>query len=357
MTQNSQMSPAPRRSADASSVEEIDRGSIRVIPEGSIEIQPPPMLMNSAPWRIIWGFGLLAIVELAMNAGAGAAAAKVGSDLNGVTPTTLAIRMGALAGLTKAALTTFREIVLMNGVNFGFRMLLFLITSSIGICPLLVTEVGNIVLGETPKELVIAGVVAAFPLFFESIRDIKPKPDDDGRINYYRWVYAVFLIGTDALGGYVFARMASNQGMPVSNYKAACSAGAVYGTLTFVSRAITGCVAMIQNKSEGIVSDIFGVWEVVLPDKIVVTEEEYRQMQDGLAKLLTQFFSSGTRGLGSMLTCCCCCFPRGRRWAKGVREDMFDSEIEGDVGFMGVQLAQSMLPTKTVNAQHRTESV
>ncbi|KAK1986819.1 hypothetical protein LZ30DRAFT_250219 [Colletotrichum cereale] len=185
---NSQTPPAAGRNAETSSIEEVDRGSIRVVQEGSIEIQPPYVTVNSAPWRAIWGFGLLAIVDMAMNAAAGAAAAKVGSELNGVAASTRAIQLGALTGLTKAVLTTFREIVLMNGANMVFRVLLFLITSSFGICPLLMTEVGNILLGETPKELVVAAVVAAVPLFFEAVRDIKPKPDQDGEVNYFRWV-------------------------------------------------------------------------------------------------------------------------------------------------------------------------
>lgn len=84
-----------------------------------------------------------------MNAAAGATAAHVGAQLNGFSPDGLAIRMGALAGTTKAALLIFREIVSSNGVNMVFWVLLFLVTSSFGICPLLVTEISNIVLEES----------------------------------------------------------------------------------------------------------------------------------------------------------------------------------------------------------------
>lgn len=84
-----------------------------------------------------------------MNAAAGAAAARVGAQLNGLSPDGLAIRMGALAGTTKAALLIFREIVTNNGANMVFWVLLFLITSSFGICPLLVTQISNLVLGES----------------------------------------------------------------------------------------------------------------------------------------------------------------------------------------------------------------
>ncbi|KAK2009830.1 hypothetical protein LZ32DRAFT_608127 [Colletotrichum eremochloae] len=90
--------------------------------------------------------------------------------------------------------------------------------------------------------------------------------------------------------------------MPISNYHAACSAGAVYGTLTFLSRTMTGCVALCRLRAtDGKVSDIFGVWEVVLPDKIVVTEEEYLRMQRGLAATLTHFFGMGPHMMRSLL--------------------------------------------------------
>lgn len=84
-----------------------------------------------------------------MNTAAGAAVARIGASLNGATPTTLVIQMGALAGATKGAITSFREIVEMSSVNIGFHLLLMLLTSSFGVCALLVTEVGNIVLGES----------------------------------------------------------------------------------------------------------------------------------------------------------------------------------------------------------------
>ncbi|KAK6203770.1 hypothetical protein LQW54_008783 [Pestalotiopsis sp. IQ-011] len=131
------MDPTSRRSADSSSIEEIERGEIRVVPQGSVEIMPPPVLVNTAPWR----FG--------MHAAAGAAAARVGAELNHVAASALVIQMGALAGATKAAMTTFREIVGFSSVNLVFQILLMLLTSSFGVCALLVSEVGNIVLGES----------------------------------------------------------------------------------------------------------------------------------------------------------------------------------------------------------------
>ncbi|KAF9869761.1 hypothetical protein CkaCkLH20_12804 [Colletotrichum karsti] len=330
-------------------MEDPTPNNVGAIPPGHVEVQPPPIITNTAPWRAIWGFGILAILDLAINAGAGAAAVRVGAQLNGVTPSTLAIQMGALAGLTKAATLTFREIVLMNHVNMVFGMLLFLITSSFGICPLLATEVGNIVLGETPKEFVVAAVVAAVPLFFETVRDIKPKPDADGEVDYFRWLWAIFLIPFNALGGYVFARMATNQGMPISNYSAACSAGAVYGTLTFLARAITGIVAVIRipvdDGGHGAVEDIFGRWEVMIPNRIVVTNEEYARMRRGVGTPLGQMFKGLSRVTDWMMrgmACCCGCFL-GREFSKELRRNSFPNDMEMGAP-MGFMMAEQLLP-------------
>jgi hypothetical protein len=97
----------------------------------------------------VFGFGGLALLDVSMNAAAGAAAARVGAQLNGAPPTALALKMGALAGTTKAAITTFREVVGLSSVNIAFQILLMLLTLSFGICALLVTEIGNLVLGES----------------------------------------------------------------------------------------------------------------------------------------------------------------------------------------------------------------
>ena len=84
---------------------------------------------------------------MAMHAGAGAAAVSVGAKGNGLPVTTQALQLGALAGITKAGITTFGELVRLGHVNLAFRVLMVLLSSSFGICPLLVTEVGNLALG------------------------------------------------------------------------------------------------------------------------------------------------------------------------------------------------------------------
>lgn len=84
-----------------------------------------------------------------MNAAAGAAAATVGAQRNGIPVTKLAVQLGALAGVTKSGITLFSELALMAKVNFVFGVLIFLISSSFGVCPLLTTEICNIALGQS----------------------------------------------------------------------------------------------------------------------------------------------------------------------------------------------------------------
>lgn len=216
----------------------------------------------------------------------------------------------------------------------------------------------TICVGEAPKQLIIAAVVAAVPLVFEMIRNIHPVQDQEGKTEYFRWVYAILLIAADALGGYVFARMAENQGMPISNYHAACSAGAVFGTLTWISRAMTGIVAMVQvTLADGRRSNVFGVYELVDPDPIVVTEEEYLAMHRGVATLLTGFFGSWpkmSQRCFSCLSCCCgpcfACFGL-KEEIEDLRQELEDMERENrdEMQDVGYQLAEQIFPAIRAN--------
>lgn len=78
-----------------------------------------------------------------MNAAAGRAAASVGARLNRAPVTPKVLRIGALAGITKSALTTFYEVVSRMGVNLAFSILLLLVFSSFGISLILTAEVCN----------------------------------------------------------------------------------------------------------------------------------------------------------------------------------------------------------------------
>jgi hypothetical protein len=196
-------------------------------------------------------------------------------------------------------------------------------------------------------------VVAAVPLLFEMVHSIQPPRNDDGQVEYFRWVWAVLLIATDTLGGYVFARMAANLGMPISNYHAACSAGAVFGTIAWLGRAMTGLVAMVQITTDGgRASNVFGVWEVVNPDPVLVTAEDYETMQRGLGRFFAAWFRDAPRMARRMLkafTCCCgCCLA-----CCGVKDDF--KEVQAEMAAMeealeiearetGVAVTQLTLP-------------
>lgn len=147
-------------------------------------------------------------------------------------------------------------------------------------------------------------------------------------------------------------------GKPVSNSHAACSAGAVYGALSFLSRAITGCIALVRIPSaDGSVSDIFGVWKMVQPEPIVMTPDECQAARRGISTVLGGFFTAAPRALSKLVGCfgsvCCCCFaccPGGREAMKEMREDMvaMDEEMGGEAERMGEMVAHMLLaPTET----------
>jgi hypothetical protein len=140
--------------------------------------------------------------------------------------------------------------------------------------------------------------------------------DDEGPHPYL----AIFLIASDPLGGYVFARMASNQGdlrtptsviykgslrigMPISNYHAACSAGAVFGTLTWLARACTALCLCYQRQHGDYFYTVFGTYKMV-DVEVTVTHEEYQQMQKAAGEVMDKaygrFHEIQSLGLGAL---------------------------------------------------------
>lgn len=134
--------------------------------------------------------------------------------------------------------------------------------------------------------------------------------------------------------------------MPISNFPAACSAGAVFGTLTFLSRAMTGGIAMVHlTTAEGAISTIFGVWEFIVPEPIVMSQEEYQKLQQGVTSAITNVFSIGPKTamkpfklLARLLSCCCPCWPVNLREEVEDMEhgfDMMQAEMPSDMMAMG----------------------
>lgn len=99
--------------------------------------------------HIVVVFAAFASFDLALNVAAGASAATVGARLNHKQVTAKVLRLGALAGLTKSAMTTFREIAMMQRPNLAFTMLFLLLFTSWGICLVVAAEICNLVLEES----------------------------------------------------------------------------------------------------------------------------------------------------------------------------------------------------------------
>lgn len=97
----------------------------------------------------VFAFTVLVAFDIGMNAAAGACAATVGAHMNHKPFTSRVARLGALAGLTKAAMTAFREVVLMAGLNMGFQLLLILIFTSFGICLVVTAEICNLTFSDS----------------------------------------------------------------------------------------------------------------------------------------------------------------------------------------------------------------
>ncbi|KAJ6280840.1 hypothetical protein J3E71DRAFT_362250 [Bipolaris maydis] len=294
-----QTSPGRDDASETSSIEELDRTEppavhTEPIPDGKITVSLGQTLVNTTPWQHL-------------------------------PITTKVLRVAAVAGITKSAITSFHELVARMKVNFAFTMMLMLIFSSFGICLVVTAEISNSAYGRVPKELLLAAVVAAVPFLFEAIRTLEPNPssEDDGEGPHP--YLAIFLIASDPLGGYVFARMASNQGdlrtptsviykgslrigMPISNYHAACSAGAVFGTLTWLARVCTALCLCYQRQHGGYFYNVFGTYKTA-DVEVTVTREEYQQMQKAAGEVMDKaygrFYEIQSLGLGALfkLTC------------------------------------------------------
>ncbi|KAJ5301859.1 hypothetical protein PENANT_c002G08756 [Penicillium antarcticum] len=187
----------------------------------------------------IWTFFALAALDIAANAAAGPAAVATAAHVNGSPLTARAMQIGAIAGVTKSGVLAFVEFVGYAGLPTPAWILLVLMASSFGICVLITAEVSNLVLGDTPSALLIAAVVAAIPLAGECIGIYQSA----GGLYGGKPQSQLLVLGLDALGGYVFARMCHNLGYDICPYNVAAAAGAVYGVITGFFHTILGCLA------------------------------------------------------------------------------------------------------------------
>lgn len=79
------------------------------------------------------------------------------------------------------------------------------------------------------------------------------------------------------------------QGTP-SSHSGASSAGAVFGTLSFLARAITGCRACIQETEPGKIINVFGAYDLVQPETFLMLEYESQALMQVQLRLIRSIF-------------------------------------------------------------------
>lgn len=131
-------------------------------------------------------FLVLSVIDVSFNAAGGPAAVATGAHVNGDSLTQKALRLGALAAVTKSGVLAFVVFLDFANLNIAAYLLLVIVTSVFGIAILVTTQVSNLVLGEgefhlncshlplcpvlnlswllVPTPLLIAALVAAVPL-------------------------------------------------------------------------------------------------------------------------------------------------------------------------------------------------
>jgi len=180
--------------------------------------------------RDIIFFLLLSIIDIVFNAAAGPAAVATGAHVNGSPLSQAALRLGVVAAVTKTGILTFVGFLRLANPNATAIVFLAIVTTVFGIAVIVTAQISNSVLGEVPTPLLIAALVAAIPLQGEGLSMLLNAKN--------RFPFYLGLMGSDALGGYVFARMAHNEGMDICSYKAAAAAGAVFGALSGIPKVI-----------------------------------------------------------------------------------------------------------------------
>ncbi|RYP26824.1 hypothetical protein DL768_011542 [Monosporascus sp. mg162] len=169
------------------------------------------------------------LLDMAFNTAAGAAAAAAGAHANGGAPTPRATQIGALAGLTKSAITSFVWFVGQWEPVWVVALPLWLLV---------------------PRELWIPAIVAALPLWPEAANHFGSYGSRALSLLYccvpcfclctcFPPAGPLLLIALDALGGATFAALALGQGLSICVLHAAAAAGAVYGTISSVPAAFS----------------------------------------------------------------------------------------------------------------------
>ena len=298
-----------------------------------ITVQGNPVLVNHKPWRAICVFAVLATIDVLINAGAGASAARVGASRNGREITPRLVNTGAWMGAIKSSLLVAYEVISVSRTPRSVQIAAYFLTTSLFMTTIFTAFVSLRAIGggqslpspfptllvrksanhhpPVPFKLLLSASLTAPFLVPETIRAIHPRISTPAPADMSRWVWAVFLIPSNAIAGAVFARLAARLApdLFVGSASAAAAAGAAFGAITFAARAATGIVACVQihpywGEGRGVVLDAFGHWEIVVPPPVEVDEEEYlRFLQAGTqatAALLRQVATVADRIVGGL---------------------------------------------------------
>lgn len=125
--------------------------------------------------------------------------------------------------------------------------------------------------------------------------------------------------------------------MPISTLHAARSAGAVFGTITWLARLITGIIVCIEYRTYDTLYTVFGAYKVV-DVEVTITDAEYEQMQGAARQAFTQLMRNLKRAkqlaFGALFRLTFL-VPRvnlenTRRWLRAASSDGGDGSNGGD---------------------------
>ncbi|KAI9367875.1 hypothetical protein BJX61DRAFT_547069 [Aspergillus egyptiacus] len=176
------------------------------------------------PVNLVAIFLSLSLIDIALGAAAGVAAAATGAHVNGDPITNRILTLGAIGGVVKSAVLCVAGLLSLTSANIYVSVLVIFVASSFGAAILTTTIIAGYALGRVPDQLLIAAVAAGAPLISGMAASNAST------------TLSALGIGFDALGGYTFSRVAENHSFHICNHDAAAAAGAVFGSVVYIGR-------------------------------------------------------------------------------------------------------------------------
>lgn len=97
--------------------------------------------------------------------------------------------------------------------------------------------------------------------------------------------------------------------------------------------------------AKGATSTIFGVWEFIVPEPVIMSQEDYRKLEEGVTGAITNVFTMGPKMamkpfklVARLVSCCCPCLPINLKAGVEDMEHSFDrmqAEMPSDMMAMG----------------------